>query len=135
MRLLLDTSAAILLRDGDAEAHRRLAEAALIPALSIISLVELEGGVVATPGSAPIRRALLDEMLREIPVLDFDAPCADTYRRIVETVGLSRARVADRMIAATAIVHDLTLVTTNPRDVRDVPDLALEVWPAPTAPS
>jgi len=30
------------------------------------------------------------------------------------------------MIAATALEHDMTLVTNNPRDYDDVPDLTLE---------
>lgn len=34
------------------------------------------------------------------------------------------------MIAATALVHGLVLITLNGRDFTDVPDLDLEVWPA-----
>lgn len=110
------------------EADRRLVELASIPALSIVSRVELEGGVVAEPPLKPVRRLLLDRMLRSFPVLDFDEACANAYRTIVETAGFSRRKLADRMIAATALVHERTLVTTNARDFRDVPGLRLEEW-------
>jgi predicted nucleic acid-binding protein len=37
--------------------------------------------------------------------------------------------VVDTLLAATAIVHDLTLVTRNEKDVMDVPSLMLlNLW-------
>jgi predicted nucleic acid-binding protein len=38
-----------------------------------------------------------------------------------------RSRGLDLLIAATAITHDLTLLTNNPSDYHDVPRLRLEV--------
>lgn len=128
MRFLLDTSAAIIIRDIDSGLDDRLLDLASVPALSIVSQVELEGGVVAKPPLAAKRRLLLDQMLLRFPVLDFDADCVAAYRRIMESSGFSRPRIADRMIAATALVHRLTLITANERDFRDVSGLALEVW-------
>jgi len=128
---LLDTSVAILLRDVESGADVRLAALDTIPALSIVSQVELEGGVVAKPSLAAKRRAALDRMLATLPVLPFDAPCVAGYRRIVEQAGFSRRKIVDRMIAATALAHRLTLVTLNGADFADIPELALEVWPAP----
>jgi tRNA(fMet)-specific endonuclease VapC len=32
------------------------------------------------------------------------------------------------MIAATALANDLSLATLNPRDVRNIPGLAVEDW-------
>lgn len=130
MAWLLDTSVAILLRDAESAADRRLAALDSVPALSIISQVELEGGVVARPALAAKRRAALDAMLAAMPVLPFDAPCLAAYRSIVEEAGFSRRKVIDRMIAATALVHNLTLVTLNGPDFTDVPGLDLDVWAA-----
>ena len=107
---------------------------ASIPALSIISVVELEGGVVADPALASLRRRLLDRMVLQFPVLDFDDGCAAAYRRIVEAIGFSRPRVIHRMIAATALAHRLSVVTANPRDFGDIPGLELEIWPSPIPP-
>lgn len=131
MPWLLDTSVAILLRDADSEADLRLQALDSIPALSIVSQVELEGGVVARPALAAKRRAAIDILLAALPVLPFDADCVAAYRQISETVGFSRRKVIDRMIAATALVHDLSLITLNRRDFADVPGLDLEVWPTP----
>ncbi len=131
MRWLLDTSVAILLRDADSEADLRLKALDSVPALSIVSQVELEGGVVARPALATKRRAAIDILLAALPVLPFDPACVAAYRQIVETAGFSRRKVIDRMIAATALVHDLSLITLNRRDFADVPGLDLEVWPTP----
>ncbi len=37
----------------------------------------------------------------------------------------------DLMIASVALVHDLTLVTHNTTDFRNVPDLRIEDWLTP----
>jgi predicted nucleic acid-binding protein len=125
---LLDTNVAIHLRDGDEIVTSRVAalEGAIL--LSVISRVELEGGVYRVPAQAGIRRPRLDAMLAALPVLAFDDTDADAYRQIVEVVGYSRRRLLDRMIAAQALVHRATLVTLNGGDFRDVPGLELLSW-------
>lgn len=95
--------------------------------------MELEGGVYARADLMKTRRDGLLTLLAALPVIDFDAATADAYRRIVSGTGYSRAKILDRMIAATALVHSLTLVTINGDDFRDIPGLALDIWPAPGA--
>ena len=128
MAVLIDTNIAIHLRDGDAATNDRLRSLDSLPLMSIVSRVELEGGVYSRPALAPQRRTALDILLRAIAVLPFEPPMVDTYGRIVAACGYSRPRILDRMIAATALVHDLTLVTINGDDFRDIPGLKLEVW-------
>jgi len=125
---LLDTNVAIHLRDGDEIVTSQVAalEGAIL--LSVISRVELEGGVYRDPAQASIRRPRLDAMLAALPVLTFDDTDADAYRQIVEVVGYSRRKLLDRMIAAQALVHRATLVTLNASDFRDVPGLELLSW-------
>jgi tRNA(fMet)-specific endonuclease VapC len=122
---LLDTNVAIHLRDGDETVTSQVAllEGAIL--LSVISRVELEGGVYRNPAQVGIRRPRLDAMLAALPVLAFDDAAADAYRQIVEAVGYSRRKLLDRMIAAQALVHRATLVTMNAADFRDVPGLEL----------
>jgi tRNA(fMet)-specific endonuclease VapC len=75
--------------------------------------------------------AVLDQFVRqEVRVLPFEDRCAETFGRVRATLlrtGLVVNRV-DLMIAATALVHDLTLVTNNTADFRAVPDLRLDDW-------
>lgn len=125
---LLDTNVAIHLRDGDEAVTSQFAglEGAIL--LSVISRVELEGGVYRDPAQAGIRRPRLDAMLAALPVLAFDDTAADAYRQIVEAVGYSRRKLLDRMIAAQALVHRATLITLNASDFRDVPGLELLSW-------
>lgn len=98
--------------------------------LSVITRIELEGGLWAEAELAVRRKQALQRMLQLFGTIDFDAKCADAYRAIVETCGYSRRKVIDRLIASTAMVHDLTLVTCNERDFTEIPDLAIEVWPS-----
>ncbi len=128
MAYLLDTNVAIHLRDGNKIVASQVAalEGAIL--LSVISRVELEGGVYRDPAQAGIRRPRLDAMLAALPVLAFDDTAADAYRQIVEAVGYSRRKLLDRMIAAQALVHRAMLVTLNAGDFRDVPGLELLSW-------
>jgi predicted nucleic acid-binding protein len=125
---LLDTNVAIHLRDGDPGLSAKVAGLQGAVLLSIVSRVELEGGVWRDPRNAAARRARLDAMLSDIPVLAFDDAAGDAYRAIVGAAGASRRKLLDRMIAAQALVHQATLVTLNGGDFRDVPGLTLLEW-------
>ncbi|HWK66162.1 MAG TPA: PIN domain-containing protein [Rhizobiaceae bacterium] len=131
MAYLFDTSVAIELRDGDRAFRSLLATVDETPSISVISRVELEGGVYANAVLAERRRKAVDALLREFIVLDFTDEMAEIYGTIVEQAGFSRRKITDRMIAATALAHDLTLVTLNGRDFRDVPGLELVEWERP----
>ena len=128
MAFLIDTNVAIHLRDGDAAIAARVGALQGAVLMSIITRVELEGGVHREPAHAPIRRARLDVLLRAIPTLAFDDLAAATYGSIVAAAGYSRRKLLDRMIAAQALVHRAELVTMNPDDFSDVPGLTLRAW-------
>jgi len=78
-----------------------------------------------------MRRNRVEAMVDQMDVLPFEEPCVSVYGTIVEKAGFSRRKIIDRMIAATALVHGLTLATLNGDDFADVPELDLEVWPTP----
>lgn len=130
MSCLIDTNVAIRLRDGDRAVQDWFDNLDRPPFLSMISWVELEGGVMAKPPLAARRRLALDAILQFLTVLDFDADCVAAYRRIVERTGFNRRKVIDRMIAATALMHDLPLATGNERDFRDIRGLRIEALSA-----
>ena len=133
MGYLVDSDIAIHMRDGDQAVASLMAGLDAPPFLSILTRVELEGGVVRNPHLSRRRRIAIDNLLARLVVLPFDGPCADAYGRIIAVTGWSRVRIFDRMIAATAIVHELTLITMNRRDFANIPGLSLETWPSPAA--
>ncbi len=128
MAYLTDTNVAIHLRDGDTEVMDRVAALGDAVLMSVVTRVELEGGVYRDPSQAAVRRARLDTMLLSIPVLAFDDQAADAYATIIAHCGYSRRKLLDRMIAAQALVHRATLVTLNGNDFSDVPGLRLLAW-------
>lgn len=128
MAFILDTNVAIYLRDGDEGIAAQVAALDGAILLSIISRIELEGGVYRDPSQAGVRRKRLDAMLEALPVLAFDDAAGDAYRAIVQSAGYSRRKLLDRMIAAQALVHKATLVTFNTSDFSDIAGLLLLSW-------
>lgn len=128
MSWLIDTNVAIHVRDGEPAISARVNQLVGPVLLSVISRVELEGGVNRFPAEAAVRRVRLDRMLATLPVLDFDGDAAAAYRHIVEAAGYSRRKILDRMIAAQALAKNLALVTGNSADFRDIPGLTLVEW-------
>jgi predicted nucleic acid-binding protein len=96
--------------------------------MSIVSRVELEGGVWRYPDLAPVRRARLDVILAAIPALAFDVGAAETYSVIVASAGCSQRKLLDLMIAAQAVVHRAALATRNASNYADIPGLNLLHW-------
>ena len=130
---LIDTNVAIYLRDLDDEILDRVRSLPTMPKMSLLSWVELESGVAAQPELADQRRIRLDRLLARFTIIDLDPPIVDAYRTIIAATGFSRRRIIDRLIAATAIGHGLTLITINGSDFAGIPNLKLEIWPAPSA--
>ena len=130
MPYIIDTNIAIHLRDTDRETQRNVQRLEDELFLSIISVVELEGGITRNPQNAAIRRLLLDEMLSILSILPFGQREAAEYGRIVAKIGFARNRILDRMIAAQAIAIGATLITMNGSDFQDIPWLTLEIWPS-----
>jgi predicted nucleic acid-binding protein len=125
---LIDTDVAIHLRDGNADVTAKIGALDDAVLMSIVTRVELEGGVYRFAAQASVRRARLDVILKAIPALAFDDAAADAYGAIVGHAGYSRRKLLDRMIAAQALVHRSTLVTMNGGDYADIPNLQLLVW-------
>lgn len=117
---LLDTSVVI---DHD------LVDPAALPdssAIAAITLAELAAGPHATQDRAERgrRQDRLQWAASTWDPLPFDAECARAYGRLYAALrarGRSpRARVADLLIAATAVAHDLPVYTRNPDDFQSL---------------
>jgi len=133
MRALLDTSVLIpTFEPGENQPALADIEDALVSALSF---VELAIGVHAARDLTSLRRRSTRlANLRDVfgNGLPFDADCLKAYERllahIADTGGDVKARRFDRLIAATALAHNATLVTRNAEHVANLsPLLNIEV--------
>ena len=125
--MLIDTSIAVDLIDDRREILDRARDSEGFY-LSVISRVELEAGVYRGGSFESVARSRLDNLLHRVEQLHFTEHEVVAYSSIIAAKGFSRRLMVDRMIAATAITHGLTLATLNPRDFRDIPGLTVEDW-------
>ena len=63
----------------------------------------------------------------QLEIQAFTREMADSYRGIVATSGFSRPRILDRMIAATAIIDELPLITMTGGDFRNIPERTVKL--------
>ena len=107
--------------------------------MSVVTVGELRHGIERLPAGR--RQVRLDQWLREeLPlrfegrVLAIDAAVADAWGTIVanrERTGRPISTM-DAFVAATAEVHDLTLVTRNAADFKSSVKAVYNPWTAPT---
>lgn len=103
--------------------------------LSVVTLGEIRRGIEAVRPRDPAKAAALERWLARLPdafgprILGVDAAVAEAWGRIA---ALRSVPVLDALLAATALVHGLVLVTRN---LADVADLGVQVLdPFGTAP-
>lgn len=103
--------------------------------LSVLTLGEIRKGIAGLPRST--RRAQLEEWLTvELPrrfagrILGVDTAIADRWGILVESLhsGGSPIGTVDALIAATALHHDLVVVTRNARDFEKTGARLLNPW-------
>jgi predicted nucleic acid-binding protein len=108
VRTLVDTSVVVDMRRAGDEVDAPWA-------ISVVTVGELEAGVLlagdATARADRLRR--LAALLAEVPALPADRSVAVRYGELRAATG--RAPANDLWIAATALAHDLTLVTADER--------------------
>lgn len=131
MATLLDTDVAIHLRDGDAWVEENLPTLSPPLFISMMTRIELENGVNRDVRWAAERRMALEAVLVFVDTLPFGMVEFARYQEIVATAEYSKRKVADRMTAATAMAHGISLATFNGRDFLDIPNLELIAWDRP----
>jgi tRNA(fMet)-specific endonuclease VapC len=129
MSFLLDTDICSAYLKGDRRVFSRFIQYGGGLFLSNVSLSELYSWALRS-NAPPQRRVSLESFLQDVSLLAVD-------RLVARRCGEIRAALfdqgrsvgtADLLIAATALVHDLTVVTHNLRHFQHVPELRIEVW-------
>lgn len=133
---LLDTNVISELRrarpHGAVLAWLRAADHRLLR-VSAISLGEIQAGIELKRDQDPGRAAEIelwaDEVARAYEVLPMDTMTCRTWAKLMH--GKSDTLADDARIAATAVVHGLTVVTRNVRDFRSFPVPTLNPFQVP----
>ncbi len=97
---------------------------------SSVSLAELHDWANGRGDPTPTLAAIRDLLTYEVNIIPFDADRAEDFGRLRVLLRRQGINVdnMDLLIAATARVYDLTLVTHNTRHFQGIPDLRLEDW-------
>ena len=100
--------------------------------LSVLSLGEIRKGIEGV-GDEARRQVLLDWLEADLPtfftgrILAVDAAVADRWGRLLAGAGRPLPAI-DSLLAATALEHDLVLVTRNAKDFTGVPVPLFNPW-------
>lgn len=125
-RGLLDTSAVLALDEylDDPRMPERLL-------ISTVTLAELSVGPLVAHSDAERadRLSVLQQAEAHLDTIAFDAAAARAFGRVSADLRVAgrkpKARAFDALIAATALAHDIPLITANARDVLGIRDLAV----------
>ncbi|CAD5282450.1 MULTISPECIES: type II toxin-antitoxin system VapC family toxin [Imperialibacter] len=123
-RLMLDSTILIdYFRKTNKSNSRLVNHFKLYDRLYISSVTEFE----VINGASPDHTAFWDRMLERITILEFDSKAARMAAEIVKQLKHLRKSIdkPDLFIAATAIVHQLTLDTSNKKHFVHIPNLDL----------
>jgi predicted nucleic acid-binding protein len=132
MSFLLDTDTCSLFMRGDRHVVKRFFQYGGQLHISVISVGELYSGALRARAS-PRLLSIVTDLLGELHIID---ACTD----VAFVFGTIRASILDQglpgpdldlLIAATALVYDLTLVTHNTAHYAGVPGLRLADWARP----
>lgn len=126
--MILDTTFLIDVLRGDERVEELSSELSKsgVPKISAVTAMELAEGIQFADSSENERTAVLD-LLSDIRSVPFDTACAMEAGRISTTLVRSGQQIetADIQIAATALVHNESVVTKNTKHFEPIEDLQL----------
>lgn len=132
MSYLVDTDTCSAYLSGDPRIWQKFIQYGGRLHVSAITAAELFAWVLRA-NAAPARRQGVLDLLTGVTFLDVDRDVSRKFGEI-RACQLDQGRftpVLDLLIASTALVHGLAVVTHNVKDFADVPGLTVEDWLAP----
>lgn len=127
MGALIDTGVFIAVERGQVSREVLATLDADVVAIAAITASELLHGVYRAKGEATRTRrsAMVEALLSKLPVVAFDLRVARVHARISAGLAQAGANIGahDALIAATAIAHGYSVVTTDSRSFPRVPGL------------
>ena len=132
MSYLLDTNICSWYLKGHGRVQGRFMQYAGRQSLSVVTVAELRVWQLRSHVGAA-KSQLMSDMYNDVTVLDVTPEVALKFAELRSAL-LDVGRpvpLFDLLIAATALVHDLVLVTHNVRDFAGIPDLTVIDWLEP----
>jgi tRNA(fMet)-specific endonuclease VapC len=129
LNFLLDTDICSAYIGGHGKVFNHVIQHGGALAVSTVTVGELWVTAVQRGMHSNFARGV-SQLLQEFPVLPFDLDCAKRFGEVRAHL-LSRGLdvgVPDAMIAATALLHNLTLVTRNVRHFGNITGLRSQNW-------
>ena len=129
-KYMLDTNICIyLMKNQPVEVAERFARCFVGDVvISLITLAELEYGVVCSGDAELSNRAALDSFLEDVPVAPFEADAARAYGPARFATRERKRDALDKLIATHASALNIVLVTNNKADFLAYPGLSVENW-------
>lgn len=129
MNFLIDTNICSAYLKGDSKVWSKFMQYSGGLGVSVVTAGELWTWV-ARKGSSEKSRASVSDFLDVLEIVEIDLTVALQFGDLRGTLLDQGTPIPDMdgLIAATALVHNLTLVTNNVADFRSVPKLRIEDW-------
>ena len=136
MGVLIDSSVLIDAERGRLDLASRVRERPGEEAfISVVTVSEILFGVyrAADPAARNRRAAVAEALLARFEVLGIDAAVARLHAQLKADLAARGTPIGphDLWLAATCLLHGLTMVTGNLREFRRVPGLNVESWADP----
>ena len=131
MRYLLDTCVISDFIKGEPGTFRRFKQVSPTNlAVSSITEMELRYGLAWNPRVTENKREAIMDTLASVTILPFNSAAAGQAAEIRALLKSQGTPIGpyDVLIAATALQHNLIMVTANQREFERVPGLRLENW-------
>lgn len=132
MRYLLDTCTLSDFVKGDKNTMQKIKESSPLElAVSSITVMEIEYGLLLIPGKkAATIKIIIDDLFQAINIIPFCTKTAEHAAQIRAELHKQGKPIGyyDILIGATAIYHDLVMVTANIEEFKRIKPLTVQNW-------